>query len=389
MKTIVRKMFLTWFICVVSLICLPCYAQTTIQMEADGGVYRIPCTINGLRLKMIFDPGASSVCISEPVAKMMLDNDYLSVNDIKGNSQSQVADGRIVDHTIINLKKVQIGDKVLTNVEAVVIHGQDAPLLFGQSALKRLGGYTISGNKLTIGETNPSAQTGGSVLNEENVNRILAEARNAKSNRLYRVAIEKYKELYDYGMLETLDIFSYAYCFYFTDEYKTALELLQSIQHTIETEYPDDKVRLYSLMGECYMKNGDYNTALLNYEKCKYYEEPYRFGQVNAVISIASIYQKQGNYYKSQKELDDYISDYLYHKELNATDCWSYSAKPTLEEKELLGLLYYYRAISYESYNNDVEKFMLIAAAWGNERAIEWCNKYDVYFRTKPFKYKY
>lgn len=135
MKRVIYKLFLLAFLCAMS---LTGSAQTTIVMEADGGVYKIPCTINGLRLKMIFDPGASNVCISESVANMMLENDYLTISDIKGKSQSQVADGRIVDHTIINLRKVQLGDKVLTNVEAVVIKGQDAPLLFGQSALKRL-----------------------------------------------------------------------------------------------------------------------------------------------------------------------------------------------------------------------------------------------------------
>lgn len=141
------------------LVCFHCNAQSTIQMEESGGVYKIPCTINGLKLKMIFDPGAANVCISETVALMMLENDYLSPDDIKGTSQSQVADGRIVDHTVITLKKIQIGDKTLTNVDAVVIHGQDAPLLFGQSALKKLGHYSIAGDKLVLGTVTTNKRT--------------------------------------------------------------------------------------------------------------------------------------------------------------------------------------------------------------------------------------
>lgn len=384
MKKVIRKLFLLAFLCAMS---LTGSTQTTIVMEADGGVYKISCTINGLRLKMIFDPGASNVCISESVANMMLENDYLSISDIKGKSQSQVADGRIVDHTIINLRKVQLGDKVLTNVEAVVIKGQDAPLLFGQSALKKLGGYSISGNKLKIGINNPSLQSGEPVLKEEDVARIFAEARDAMSSGLYRVAIEKYKELYDYDLLEIPSVLLYAQCLLYSDEFEDAIELLLTIQHNVETEYLGHRTWLYNMLGRCYEKIGEYNDALLNYEKCKYFENTK--GKVDAVISIAHVYWLQGNFYKSRKVLDEYIYEYLHENQINATDCWSYSSKATSGDIENLGLLYYNKAISYESYNDDVEKYMIIAAAWGNEDAIEWCNKYDVYFRTKPYKYQY
>lgn len=384
MKKVIRELFVFVFLCAMS---LTGGAQTTIIMEEDGGVYKIPCTINGLRLKMIFDPGASNVCISESVAKMMLDNDYLSIDDIKGKSQSQVADGRIVDHTRINLRKVQLGDKVLTNVEAVVIQGQDAPLLFGQSALKRLGGYSISGNKLMIGITNPSLQSGGSVLKEEDVARTLTEARDAEINGLYRVAVEKYKELYDHDLLEIPDVLSYAGCLLSSDEYEGAIELLLTIQYIVETEYLACRAWLYEMLGQCYENIGEYNSALLNYEKSKHYGNTAE--KVDAVLSLAHVYWLQGNFYKSRKILDDFISEYLHEKQIKATDCWAYSSKATSWDRENLGLLYFTRAITYESYNDDMEKYMIIAAAWGNEKAIEWCNKYDVYFRTKPFKYKY
>ena len=134
-----------------SFFCLNCHSQSVIQLEQDGGVYKIPCVVNGLKLKLIFDTGAANVCISQSIALMMLENDYLSAEDIKGTAQSKVADGRIVDHTIINLKKIQIGNKELSNVEAIVIDGQSVPLLLGQSALKKLGKYSISGDKLILG----------------------------------------------------------------------------------------------------------------------------------------------------------------------------------------------------------------------------------------------
>ena len=45
-----------------------CYGQSVIQLEKDGGVFKVPCVVNGLKLKLIFDTGASNVCISQSVA---------------------------------------------------------------------------------------------------------------------------------------------------------------------------------------------------------------------------------------------------------------------------------------------------------------------------------
>lgn len=41
------------------------------------------------------------------------------------------------------LSEVKIGDAVLHNVNASVVHSQKAPLLLGQSALERFGTITI------------------------------------------------------------------------------------------------------------------------------------------------------------------------------------------------------------------------------------------------------
>lgn len=59
-------------------------AEVTIIMEKDGGVYKIPCLVNGAKMKFIFDTGAATVCLSESMAEYLLDNDYISKEDIVG-----------------------------------------------------------------------------------------------------------------------------------------------------------------------------------------------------------------------------------------------------------------------------------------------------------------
>ena len=99
--------------------------------------------MNGLELKMIFDTGASDVTISSVEANFMLKNGQLSREDIKGKKYYQIANGDIAEGTTVTLREVKIGDAILRNVDASVVHSQKAPLLLGQSVLERFGTITI------------------------------------------------------------------------------------------------------------------------------------------------------------------------------------------------------------------------------------------------------
>ena len=124
--------------------------QTTIIMQKTGGVFAIPCTVNGLKLKFIFDTGASDVSISLTEALFMLKNGYLTANEIYGSSYAQIANGDITENTKILLKKIEFAGLTLYNVTATVIHSTSAPLLFGQSAMAKLGKFQIDPTNGTL-----------------------------------------------------------------------------------------------------------------------------------------------------------------------------------------------------------------------------------------------
>lgn len=127
------------------------YTRKVIKLYRQASnVYTIPCKVNGLALNFIFDTGASSVSISKSEAIFMLKNGYLSVNDILGNQQFQTASGDIQVGTKIIIKKIEIGGLTLRNVEASVVHNENAPLLLGQSALSKLGKIEIDYNNSTL-----------------------------------------------------------------------------------------------------------------------------------------------------------------------------------------------------------------------------------------------
>lgn len=139
-----------------SLLSISVCGQTTIDMERSGGVYLVPCKLNGLELKFIFDTGASDVSISLSEANFMLKNGYLYENDIKGTEKYMIASGDIQEGTIINIRRMELGDFVLQNVSASVVHTMSAPLLLGQSAISRFASFTVDyqTNTLSLGALN-------------------------------------------------------------------------------------------------------------------------------------------------------------------------------------------------------------------------------------------
>jgi aspartyl protease family protein len=124
--------------------------KITIKMSKESGVYTVPVEINGSNMQFIFDTGASDITISEVEAIFLLKQGTLSEEDIIGTKYYQIADGSISEGTKINLKTVKIGNKILSNVKASVIHNSQAPLLLGQSALAQFGKVSIDYNKNEI-----------------------------------------------------------------------------------------------------------------------------------------------------------------------------------------------------------------------------------------------
>ena len=120
--------------------------------KTPSGTYEVPCSINGLPLKFIFDTGASDVTLSSVEANFMLKNDYLSIKDFRGNRKYLTANGSIAEGAVVHIREVQIGDVTLKNIEASVVKNQKAPLLLGQSVLERFGSVTldIDNSKLII-----------------------------------------------------------------------------------------------------------------------------------------------------------------------------------------------------------------------------------------------
>ena len=212
---IIMKKYIFLFIFLIVTICSD--AQKIIQMEKDGGVFKIPCVVNGARMKMVFDTGASTVSLSMSIANFLYENDYITKDDIVGKGQSQTADGSIVNHVVINLRDIEIGGLHLKNIEATVIDGQNAPLLLGQSALKQLGSYTINGSSLVLNEVNEE-------LSDEELDELEDRIKESMANNQYYSAIEDLKKIESFHGLSTFGYIRLVNSFIHVQQYEDAIE---------------------------------------------------------------------------------------------------------------------------------------------------------------------
>ena len=121
-----------------------------IPFTTVNGVTKVDCSINGLALNFIFDTGASIVTISQTEANFMFKNGYLSQRDIVGSQTYRTADGSVSVGTTVVLNHINFGGLELTGVRASVVGNQKAPLLLGQSVLKRLGKIEIDNERRVL-----------------------------------------------------------------------------------------------------------------------------------------------------------------------------------------------------------------------------------------------
>ena len=130
--------------------------QVEVPYREDVGVKLVHVKVNGVGWDMIFDTGCSGTLLSLSEARYLAEIGLLVKEDILGTTQSQIADGSIVENTVVKLRKVSIianEDKTIDcyNVRATVSNNIDAPLLLGNEVLDEVAyDYTIDNTRKII-----------------------------------------------------------------------------------------------------------------------------------------------------------------------------------------------------------------------------------------------
>lgn len=121
-----------------------------IPLESINGVYVVPAVINGvMNAKFLVDTGAAVVIVPAALVKSLVDTGFIAQSDFLGERTFRVANGATVQAQALRLRSLQVGSVVVENIEAGVFP-DDAPLLLGQTFLRRLKSWSMDSTAHTL-----------------------------------------------------------------------------------------------------------------------------------------------------------------------------------------------------------------------------------------------
>ena len=303
------------------LFCLFLNAEVRIHMEKEGGVYKVPCKVNGLKMKFIFDTGAAKVCISSSYAEMMLENGYLDKSDIKGTSKSTIADGRVIDNVVINLRKVEIAGLTIENVPAVVVPTQNAPLLLGQSVIQKLGRVSIDGEDLVIHNAN--------IYTEEEIESLFQKANNLYTDGIFGEALKYFKLVYEYegDNINPWVLFKMGVCYHNIGDKDSSIKChLKAIELDDGDNEDNILYEAYSKLAALFFLKEDFYKSL-EYARLKLKYAINDSERAESYSDIGSSYYQLNNCTEGLSYSDKSIMTYksiLKKRKLNTIEAWNY-----------------------------------------------------------------
>jgi aspartyl protease family protein len=114
-----------------------------IDRSPDGHFYA-DVQINGAPVRMLIDTGATGVALSREDARSAGVATSIGMNDVVGRG----ADGD-VHGEIVTLDRMELGDKRVEGVEAIIFNSGEQSLL-GQSFLKQFSSVEIQGDRMVL-----------------------------------------------------------------------------------------------------------------------------------------------------------------------------------------------------------------------------------------------
>lgn len=352
---------------------LPLQGQIVVNMEQDGGVYKVPCSVNGVKMKFIFDTGASAVSLSKSMATFMEDNGFLNKSDYLGKTQVHIADGSIVDVDVVNLRDFEIGGLHLQDVIATIKDGQNVPLLMGQSAIEKLGRVSIEKGRLLIHQASTT-------LSLKQIATLRAEIEKHALNSEHESVIQKISELRRGTQLTGSDYFYYVQSLFGIHDFEQCIAAGKDWEAAdIDTD-DFDKEAIYSSMASAYSIVGEYNNAILYYQKAFPLCDPFFAG--STLAQIASCYYDLNNKSQTESYLKQAVRTHYAYLNHNSDSILTVAdvLAGDIEDYQL-GYIYWEYASFEEKFNHDYSQrdfYLRLSAKCGWQQAIDFCFKNNI-----------
>jgi len=118
--------------------------KTVVPLENANGVYIVPVVVNGAAsVKFAIDTGAADVAMPADVVAALMKAGLVTKADFLGEKTYVLADGSRMPSQIFQIRSLQVGDVVITNVRASVTPEKRGATLLGQSFFGRLKSWSL------------------------------------------------------------------------------------------------------------------------------------------------------------------------------------------------------------------------------------------------------
>jgi len=167
--------------------------KITVSFTIDtSNLLNVGVRLNGFSSQnFIFDTGASALVINSKLYRAMVQNRYLTNQDIIGSTKVIVADGSTIDAQIIRIASLSLGTIQIKNIEALVMPDSNAPLLIGQSVFNQFGKISIDYQKKVI---EIEGENSNNQSNNQSVNSKLKELRIIPCNQESQKGVPSLKQ---------------------------------------------------------------------------------------------------------------------------------------------------------------------------------------------------
>jgi tetratricopeptide (TPR) repeat protein len=305
------------------------------------------------------------------LAELLYRSGKLKDTDIKGYGKSQTASGHIVNNTEVLLKDIEIAGLHYKNVEAVIIEGQNVPLLLGLSAIQKLGKVTLSGNKLIIDS---------SIIASSQLKQLRDQINAYINDERYEDAIGLLKKIEAQDALEEVDAFNLAHCYCYSRDYNKTLLYCQgwmgSYKGTNTLHEPDI----------CYYMAMAYNGLKSFHDADAWFAKAIEQISLDAIERTSIEDCNKLSYYYNQKALN-YQDAEVFDYSVEAFDLAAqyrmrflgYTAEDLCSGKikdGKVGACLFSIGLIYAVFiRNDAkaERYLVLAALCGNKDAIAFC----------------
>ena len=247
--------------------------------------------INGSgNIQFILDTGCSGLLLSKEVGEILLLKGYLVDSDVKGTATGSYGCAYSAQQKVINISNLTFGKVKLKNVDASISDRYGGPCLLGMSALDKLGGYSITKDKLIIDDGKPETTVAADMTKypKPYITRVKSRIKQLRKIR-EESGVEDYKFDYAEHILTLNNIIQSCCPLLQEKKYAKVCEVLEELQTLIKDNLADDEEKTWqrgafiTAYFNCYLAMA-YNGLERYEEALTYFDKASKFSSLNNLM---------------------------------------------------------------------------------------------------------